>query len=136
MAERHVEESYIDPMNILIVFLLGLAAFLFVLGTVRSFDVSGTMQIVLISIVGILYVISLFAFLKPKKVKTPIEIDPEIIHQPFETIIEKPVERIVYRDKPEKEKIVEKEISKPFIINKRDRQKTKYVGSTYNEKYN
>ncbi|MBS3084866.1 hypothetical protein J4411_03055 [Candidatus Pacearchaeota archaeon] len=135
----YIEERKIEPINIVVIFLLGLAATLFVLGAITSFSIknNGT----LIIIVGIIYLIVIFAFLYPKKksihIHTP---ETEIIEK--ERMVEKPIikEIVKYKEKPI-EKIVEKPVHihliKEKIIEKEkvEPKKSKYVGSKYNEKY-
>jgi len=136
-TQSYIEERKIEPINILIIFLLGLAAGLFILGAIDSFKMTNLNQQTLIIVVGIVYFISLIAFLYPKKRRTNLHTpEPEVIEK--ERIVEKPIFRDVihYRDrniikeveKPViKEKIVEKE--KPII------KKSKYLGSKYNQRY-
>jgi hypothetical protein len=134
MAERHIEERFHDPMNILIVFLLGLAAVLFVIGSMNSFDLDSAYRVVFIVGVFTVYAIVSIFFLKSKKIKTPIEINPEIIERQVERFIDRPIEKIIYKDRPV-EKIVERKVVEPVIVQRKEKARTKFVGSNYNHKY-
>lgn len=141
---EYIEEKRIQPINILIVFLIGIAATLFIIGSINSFNITGTLQKVLIAITIIIYAITLFAFLKPEKTKTPIiknkpEIIEKIIKEPVIQTIEKPIIKYknkIIKEQPKIKKITKKEIQ-PIIIEreKPKEKKSKYVGSSYNEKY-
>lgn len=138
--ENYHEEKKIIPIHILVVFLLGLAAILFIIGSIGSFDLESKSQNSIVIITTIIYIIIAIAFLYPHKKKTMITPpEPEVIER-IKTI-EKPVivnkEIIKYRDKPVEHKIIEVEKIKPIIIEKEkpEIKKSKYVGSSYNEKY-
>jgi hypothetical protein len=98
---------------------------------------------ILIIFTSIIYGVVLFAFLKPKKLRKYLEMpEPQIIEKEVEKIVEKPV--IEYREKPViRYKEVPKEVVKeePRIryaiveAEKKEEKKSKYVGSTYNERY-
>ncbi|MBU2612556.1 MAG: hypothetical protein KKB62_02435 [Nanoarchaeota archaeon] len=135
----YIEEKHIEPINIVVIFLLGLAAALFVIGAITSFSVNNNQTLIII--VGVVYLIAIGAFLYPKKKKTHIHTpEPEIIER--ERVINKPFikEVIRYKDLPI-EKIVEKRVHVPFIqekiveVEKEEPPKSKYVGSKYNERY-
>ena len=135
----YIEEKHIEPINIVVIFLLGLAAALFVLGAITSFSIKDNQTLMII--VAAVYLLAAVAFLYPKKKKTHIHTpEPEIIER--ERLVEKPVERVVvkYKDRPV-EKIVEKSIGVPIIQErivekeKVEPPKSKFVGSKYNEKY-
>lgn len=146
MVTEYIEEKRIEPINILIVFLIGLAASLFLLGSIDSFDIKGNLQTVLIISTCVLYAVALVAFLWPKKVKTPIEIDPEIVDRVVEKVVEKPVIKYI-KESPElktvelpivknQTKVVEGPTKIALVqVQKKKKHKTKYVGSSYNEKY-
>lgn len=137
----YIEEKRIEPMNILVIFLLGLAAALFILGAITSFDIENNQTLMII--VGVVYLIAIIAFLYPKKkgihIHTP---EAEVVER--ETFIDRPVikEVIKYKDRP-----VEKHIEVPIVkekivpvihervIEKVEPKKSKYMGSTYNQKY-
>lgn len=143
---KYIEEKRLHPINILIVFLIGIAAALFLIGSINSFGITGPLQNVLIAITAIVYAIALFAFLRPEKTKIPlIENEPEIIErivkEPVVQTIEKPVIRYKNKIIKEQPKIEEKKIPvkeiKPIIIEKEKpkEKKSKYIGSSYNERY-
>jgi hypothetical protein len=132
-----IEEKNIDPINIIVIFLLGLAAALFIIGAITSFSVKDNQTLMII--VGAVYFIVAIALLYPKKRKTLIHTpEPEIVET--ERIVEKPVvkEVIKYKDRPI-EKVIEKEVpvirEKIIEKEKAEPKKSKYVGSKYNEKY-
>ncbi|MCR4327477.1 MAG: hypothetical protein NUV46_02755 [Nanoarchaeota archaeon] len=139
----YIEEKKIEPMNILVIFLLGLAAALFILGAITSFNIENNETLMIV--VGVVYLIAIVAFLYPKKkgihIHTP---EPEVIER--KTFVEKPVVRevIKYKDRPvmkEVVKEVEKHVKDPethqtiIEIEKVEPKKSKYMGSTYNQKY-
>ncbi len=136
-SKSYIEERKIEPANALIVFLLGLASGLFILGAAGSFGLSGVIEQNLLLIVGVVYFIAVIAFLYPRKKRTHLHTpEPEIIER--EKIIEKPIikEVLRYKDRPV-DRIVEKPVTKREIVEveKIEPKKSKYVGSTYNEKY-
>ncbi len=139
MSEGFIEERGIEPMNILIAFLIGIGAALFVIGSIGSFGLEGGAVTFLMIAVIIVYLIVAFALLVPRKHLTklpePGVIEREVVREvekPVDRIIEKPIEKIV--EKPV-EKIVEKEILHPVSVERTREKKSKYVGSKYNEKY-
>ena len=134
--EKFIEEKRIESINILIVFLLGLAAALFILGSIQTFNIYGGTQTLLIVSTIVLYLIAVIAFLYPRKIKTPIEIEPEIIEKEVVREVEKPVvkEVVKYKDKPVVKEVV-KEVVTPVFVEKNKPKKSKFVGSSYNEKY-
>ncbi|HKL23450.1 MAG TPA: hypothetical protein VJ895_01740 [Candidatus Nanoarchaeia archaeon] len=139
MSEGFIEERGIEPMNILIAFLIGIGAALFVIGSIGSFGLEGGAATFLMVAVIIVYLIVAFALLVPRKHLTklpePGVIEREVVREvekPVDRIIEKPIEKIV--EKPV-EKIVEKEILHPVSVERTREKKSKYVGSKYNEKY-
>ncbi len=132
-----IEEKRIEPMNIVAIFLLGLAAALFIIGAITSFSIVNNQTLMII--VGIVYFVVAVALLYPKKRRTSISIpEPQIVET--QKIVEKPVvkEVIKYKDRPI-EKVIEKEVPvvQERIIEKEktEPKKSKYVGSKYNEKY-
>lgn len=146
MVTEYIVERKIEPINILIIFLIGLAASLFLLGSIDSFNLQGNLQTILIISTSVLYLIAVVAFLWPKKVKTPIEIDPEIIEREVERFVEKPVIQYI-KENPEI-KTVEIPVTKnqtKFVegptkialvqVQKKKKHKTKYIGSSYNERF-
>lgn len=152
MATEYIEERHVEPINILIVFLIGLAAALFLIGSIDSFGIAGTLQTVLIISTCVLYAIALVAFLWPKKTLTPIEIEPEVIEKEVERIVEKPVIKYVEREgKKETDlksvevpivKTITRTIKEPgktkialVEVEKKEEKKSKYVGSSYNDRY-
>ncbi len=139
MPEGFIEEKGIEPMNVLIAFLIGIGAALFVIGAIGSFELEGSAATFLMIAVIVVYLVVAFALLVPRRHITrlpePGVVEREVIREvdrPVDRIIEKPV--IQYRDKPV-EKIVEKEILHPVAVEKPEVKKSKYVGSNYNEKY-
>lgn len=141
---KYIEEKRLQPINILIVFLIGIAAALFVIGSINSFNITGPLQKVLIAITIIVYAITLFAFLKPEMTKIPlVENEPKVVErivkEPVVQTIEKPVIRYknkIIKEQPKIEKITKKEIQPIIIETKKPKEKkSKYVGSSYNEKY-
>lgn len=137
--ENYIEERTIEPINILIVFLLGIAAIVFIFASINSFDLRDNLQRTLIILTCVLYVIALFAFLYPKKTRTKLPED-KIVHVEKEVIKEVPKHIIKYREKPvikEVEKIIEKPMTKLALleVEKKEKPKSKYVGSSYKEIY-
>lgn len=143
MKEGFLTEKRIEPINILIVFLIGVAAILFTVATIRTFSLEEDFRIFIFIAVGVVYLIVLFAFLKPKHI-TKILPKQDVIIKTVE--VEKPIVQEVVK---EIEKEVVKEVVKPIIkevvkevkepvlveVKKKEPKKTKYVGSSYNEKY-
>ncbi|PJE81767.1 hypothetical protein COU58_00375 [Candidatus Pacearchaeota archaeon CG10_big_fil_rev_8_21_14_0_10_32_42] len=135
----YIQEKRIEPINILVIFLLGLAATLFILGSITSFSIENNETLMII--VAVVYVIAIVAFLYPKKKETHIHTpEPEVIER--ETFVEKPFEKVViqYRDRPviqEVEKHIAVPIIKEKIIEKEkvEPKKSKYLGSKYNQRY-
>jgi hypothetical protein len=139
--ESYIEEKKIEPINILIIFLIGIAAALFLIGSIGSFNLKGTSQTTLIIATIIIYLIALVAFLYPKKIRTKLaHPKPEIIEKEIIKTIEKPIIKEItkYKEKPII-KTIKKEVPKHIIIEKEKiippEKKSKYVGSSYNEKY-
>lgn len=142
-SKSFIEEKKIEPANILIMFLLGLAAGLFIAASVGSFGLDETARRNLTWVVGGIYIISIIALLYPKKKKTHLH-DPEPQIFEKEKIVEKPVpvyrNLVKYKEKPVIKEVI-KEIPKPFIKEKiiekekEEPKKSKYVGSKYNERY-
>lgn len=145
MADGYIEEKHIDPMNILIVFLIGIASAVFIFASIKTLEIDNDFKLPFIIMIGIIYAIVVFAFLKPKTIRKRLP-TPHIIREehhietPVIKIIEKPITKIVEKIvEKEVEKIVEKPVIKtivqPLILRKIEKEKTKYVGSTHNEKY-
>lgn len=150
MGDNYIVERHIEPINILIIFLIGLAAALFLIGSFDTFNIQGEAQQILIGSTIVLYLIAAVAFLWPKKKKTKLPEDRVIekvktiekpvfrtIEKPIYKTIEKPVEKVI-------EKEIIKEVKKPvgkiavLHVEKKPEPKkklSKYVGSSYNEKY-
>ncbi len=135
----HREERGIEPINILIVFLLGIASALFIVAASITFKIKVEYRLPFAIMVGVAYLVSLFAFLKPRTKTTKLippshTVEQETIHVPVEKIVEKPVVKTV-------EKIVEKPVIKtktivqPLILKEEKKKQTKYIGSSKNEKY-
>ena len=139
MSEGFIEERRIEPMNILIAFLIGLGAALFVLGALGSFEISGSAATFLMVAVIIIYLIVAFALLIPRKHTTLLP-EPGVVEREVIKEIEKHVDRIVekqvikYKDKSVI-KQVDREVLHPVLVEKVEPKKSKYVGSNYNEKY-
>jgi len=150
MGDNYIIERKIDPMNILIVFLIGLAATLFLVGSIETFEVVGQLQVILIVSTSVLYLVALVAFLWPRKTETMLPADKIIervktvekpvfrtIEKPIYRTIDRPVEKIVRK---ETVKTVEKPVGHIAVLHvekkaEKKKPKSKYVGSTYNEKY-
>lgn len=138
MVVKYIEERKTEQINILIIFLLGIAAALFLIASIQSFQMSSLLKIILITSTSFLYIIAAVAFLWPRKIKTPIEIEPKIIEKTVFRNVEKPVIRYIKQpQKNEKEQPQKKEIQKVALVEveKRKESKPKYVGSINNEKY-
>jgi len=136
-SKSYIEERKIEPANALIVFLLGLASGLFILGAAGSFGLSEPIEENLLVIVGIVYAIAVIAFLYPRKKRTHLHPpEPEIIER--EKFVDRPIFRDIvrYKNRPVV-KEVEKPIIREIIVEKEkvEPKKSKYMGSTYNEKY-
>lgn len=150
MENYHAERS-IQPINILIVFLIGIATALFIVASIGSFELSGKAEDSIIISTLVIYVVVVIAFLYPHKKKTYLNPRaPEIIEKIKEVEVEKPIvvhkEVIKYRDRPVEKKVietqekvveVEKKVVQPIIIEKEKPEiiKSKFVGSSYNDRY-
>ena len=139
MAEGFIEERRIEPMNILIVFLIGIGAALFVIASFGTFALTGSSATFLMIAVIVVYLVVAFALLIPRRHLTKLP-EPEVIEREVVKKVEKPVEKIVekpvikYRDKPVV-KHVDREVLHPVLVEKKEPKKSKFVGSSYNEKY-
>ncbi len=142
-------------MNIIVVFLIGLAATLFLFGALDSFNLSKNFQTILIVIISIVYLIVLIAFLWPKETTTPVEIEPTIIEKEIIKEIEKPVIKYITRNKTKHKEQQIKSVEAPTVkvirkkaknekkppqiriieVEKKQEKKSKFVGSSYNERY-
>jgi hypothetical protein len=139
MSEGFIEEKRIEPINILIAFLIGVGAALFVIGSIGSFGLEGNIVTFFIVAVIVVYLIVVFALLVPRKhlikLPEPGVVEKEVIREvekPIDRIIEKPIEKVI--EKPV-DKIIEKEVLHPVPFMKPRVKKSKYVGSKYNERY-
>ena len=137
--EEFIEEKIIEPINILLTFLIGLASILFVLGARGSFGLDEYGLIILIAAVIIVYAFVIIVLLKPKRVLKKLPKDKiiekrEIIERPVIKEVQVPKTVIRYKDKP-----VIKEVEKPIVAvidnTKKETKKSKYVGSNYTESY-
>ncbi len=139
MSEGFIEEKRIEPMNILIAFLIGIGAALFVIGAIGSFELTGSAITFFMIAIILVYLIVAFALLVPRK-HTIYLPEPGVVEREVIKEIEKPVEKIVekqvikYRDKPVV-KHVDREVLHPVLVEKVEPKKSKYVGSSYGEKY-
>lgn len=149
MVKQYIKEKHFEPINILIVFLIGIASILFLTGLFNTFDLSASLQKTIVITVSAIYFVATVFFLWPKKTLTPIEIEPQIIEK--EVIREKPIIKYqkIQETQKEKEKPIEKKeneekskkenLEKTKIalveVEKKKQKKSKYVGSTYNERY-
>jgi len=147
MEKKYKVEREFIPINLLIAFLIGLAAAIFIIASRETFKLSNSSQTLLTIFVGVIYLVITFFMLIPKKTKTPIDIPHRITfhHDPQEKPKEviKIVEKIVEKKVPvpvEKKvtKIVHKKGDAKIAIvhvEKKRKKKSKYMGSMYNEKY-
>lgn len=147
MEKRYKIEREFIPINLLIAFLIGLAAAIFVIASKETFGLSSGSQALLSIFVGIVYLVIAIFMLLPKKIKTPVDIPERIVFhsdpekKPKEIV--KVVEKIVEKKVPvHVEKKVTKVVHKKgdakiavVHVTKKKKKKTKYMGSTYNEKY-
>lgn len=147
MEKRYKVEREFIPINLLIAFLIGLAAAIFVVASNETFGLSSGSQTLLTIFVGIVYLVIAVFMLLPKKIKTPVDIPREIVfhrdpeERPKEIIkiVEKIVEKKVpvYVEKKVTKIVHRKGDAKIAIVHveKKKKKKSKYMGSTYNEKY-
>lgn len=115
-----MERKIIDPTNILLTFLIGVSAILFIIGSIASFELNQDKAITLAVTTIAGYVIIILFLLKPK-----------IVHEKPHKI-EKIIEKHTIK---EIEKIVEKPVIKKIIIEKPEKKMPKYVGSTETERF-
>lgn len=143
MEKRYKIEREFIPINLLIAFLIGLAAAIFVIASNETFGLSQSSQTLLTIFVGVVYLVIAVFMLLPKKVKTPINIperivfrnDPEekpreiikIIEKRIPVKVEKKIIKIVHKKGDAKIAIIH--------VKKKKIKKSKYMGSSYNEKY-
>ena len=141
MKEGYVVEKHFEPINIFIVFLIGVASVLFVLATINTFEIKEELQIFVFSATGLVYLIVLIYFLRPKKITTSHGegrvIEKEVIKEvPVIKTVEKEVIKEI--EKPIIKKVIEK-VKEPVVLKEivleKQTPKTKYVGSNYNERY-
>ncbi|MEA3414438.1 MAG: hypothetical protein U9Q99_02845 [Nanoarchaeota archaeon] len=141
--EEFIEEKIIEPINILLSFLIGIAAILFILGARGSFGLDESGFIILIAAVIVIYAFVVIVLLKPKKVLKKLPRDTivektQIIEKPILKKVQVPKTIIRYKEKPVIKKII-KEIEKPIMTvidkTKKESLKSKYVGSNYTESY-
>jgi predicted nucleic acid-binding protein len=139
MSEGFIEERRIEPMNILIAFLIGIGAALFVIGALGSFELSGGAATFLMIAVIIVYLIVAFALLVPRKHTTFLP-EPGVVEREVIREVEKPIDRIVekhvikYKDRPVV-KHVDREVLHPVLVEKVEPKESTYVGSSYNDRY-
>ncbi len=132
-----IHEKVIEPINILLAFLIGIGAILFIMASINSFDLDKTGRIILILATIVVYTVVVVVLLHPKIVLRKIPRDTII--ERVETI-EKPVIKEVVKVKPivkYKEKEVIKKVLVPVVVSKtqKEKKKSKYVGSNYTESY-
>jgi hypothetical protein len=139
--EEFVEEKIIEPINILLSFLIGIAGILFILGARGTFNLDESGLMIVIAAVIVVYAFVVIVLLKPKKVLKKLPRDKiiektEVIERPVLREVEKPV--IKYKEKPVIKEVI-KEVEKPVVAiidkTKKESKKSKYVGSTYTESY-
>jgi len=99
-----IEHKFI-PINLLIAFLIGLAAAIFVIASKETFNLDSGSQTLLTIIVGIVYLVTAIFMLLPKRVKTPVEIPKTIV---FQSDPQKKPKEII--------RIVEKKVRVPVVV--------------------
>ena len=92
MKKGYSVERHFEPINILIVFLLGIASVLFIAASTQTFGIPQSLRPIFSIGIGIVYIISAVYFLRPKKVKKmALPQQTQIIEKevPVEKIVEK-----------------------------------------------
>ena len=139
--EEFIEVKFVEPIHILLTFLLGIASILFVIGSIGSFNLQGNSQIILIICTVLVYLLATIVLLHPKKVLKKLPRDKvvektQVIERPVYREVEKPV--IKYKEKPVIKEVI-KEVRSPPVIaavnTTKKEKKSKFMGSTYTESY-
>ena len=134
-----MKKKVIDPTNILLTFLIGVAAVLLVIGSIASFELDLNNTIILSASIAFLYAVMAFFLLKPKIVEEETKTIERIIEKPIikeiERIIEKPVIKEIKKQmkKPEIKKAISESTKKH--LEKSKKVSAKYIGSTQTEKF-
>ncbi len=134
-----------DPFNFLITLLMGVAAIVLILAFSASFEVAGGDIYVLSGVVAFAYFVLVFLLFRFRKEKFIVPIQEKFIEKVVERPVDRPIVKEIFRDREKpviKEVIreVEKPVFKrvPVLLEEEkslELKKSKYVGSSYNERY-
>lgn len=136
MTEKTIKKKVLDPTNVLLTFLVGVGAILFIIGSIASFELGQYDSITLAVITVFCYAGIILFLLKPKTVEEK-PVKEKIIKEIKEVEKIKKVKVPVIK---EVEKIVEKPVIKRIFIEKKKKKKPSvprpnYVGSSQTEVY-
>jgi hypothetical protein len=139
-----MEKRVIEPTNILLTFLIGVVAVLFVIGSIASFDLDFNNSVTISVVTSFVYAVIVFFLLRPKIVYEEPKTIEKIIEKPIireiEKIIEKPVIREIEKqiEKPAIKKIIFEKTKEKIEENVKKQAKksvAKYIGSKETEKF-
>lgn len=139
-----MEKRVIEPTNILLTFLIGVSAVLFVIGSIASFELDFNNSITLSVVTAFVYAVIVFFLLKPKIVNEEPQTIERIIEKPIikeiEKIIEKPIIKEIHKqiEKPEVKKAIIEKTKENIEKRLGKTSKTvapRYIGSTETERF-